>query len=121
MFFGNESTTCIFVSSSPTLKKVTGKYFMKKEPTELNFEKKINDLRILFGGKLRNAIVQFNGKSSSDDYFEPTVSASITKNPESGPHTIPTLALGYFLNVRFTPDTSADAPQLRPPECFLDR
>ncbi len=45
--------------------------------TELNFEKKINDLRILFGGRLRNAIVQFNGKSSSDDYFEPTVSASI--------------------------------------------
>ena len=39
LFFGKESTTGIFVSSSPTLNKVTGKYFIKKEPIELNFEK----------------------------------------------------------------------------------
>ena len=40
LFFGKESTTGIFVSSSTTLNKVTGKYFIKKEPIELNFEKK---------------------------------------------------------------------------------
>lgn len=39
MFFVKENTTCIFVSSSPTLNKVTGKYFIKTEPIELNFEK----------------------------------------------------------------------------------
>ena len=39
LFFGKESTTGIFVSSSPTLNKVTGKYFIKNEPIELNFEK----------------------------------------------------------------------------------
>ncbi len=39
LFFGKESTTGIFVSSSPTLNKVTGKYFIKKEPIKLNFEK----------------------------------------------------------------------------------
>lgn len=39
LFFGKESTTGIFVSSSPTLNNVTGKYFIKKEPIELNFEK----------------------------------------------------------------------------------
>ena len=39
LFFGKESTTGIFVSSSPTLNKVTGKYFIKKEPIELNFER----------------------------------------------------------------------------------
>lgn len=39
LFFGKESTNGIFVSSSPTLNKVTGKYFIKKEPIELNFEK----------------------------------------------------------------------------------
>ena len=39
LFFGKESTTGIFVSSSPTLNKVTGKYFIKTEPIELNFEK----------------------------------------------------------------------------------
>ena len=39
MFFGMESTTVIFVSSSPTLNKVSGKYFIEKVPIELNFEK----------------------------------------------------------------------------------
>ena len=39
MFFVKENTTCIFVSSSPTLNKVTGKYFIETEPIELNFEK----------------------------------------------------------------------------------
>jgi NAD(P)-dependent dehydrogenase (short-subunit alcohol dehydrogenase family) len=39
LFMGKESTNGIFVSSSPTLNKVTGKYFIKKEPVELNFEK----------------------------------------------------------------------------------
>ena len=39
LFFGKESTTGVFVSSSPTLNAVTGKYFLKKEPIELNFEK----------------------------------------------------------------------------------
>ena len=39
LFFGKESTTGIFVSSSPTLNKVTGKYFIKKEPIKLNVEK----------------------------------------------------------------------------------
>jgi NAD(P)-dependent dehydrogenase (short-subunit alcohol dehydrogenase family) len=39
LFMGKESTNGIFVSSSPSLNKVTGKYFIKKEPVELNFEK----------------------------------------------------------------------------------
>lgn len=39
LFFGKESTTGIFVSRSPTLNKVTGKYFIKKEPIKLNFGK----------------------------------------------------------------------------------
>jgi NAD(P)-dependent dehydrogenase (short-subunit alcohol dehydrogenase family) len=39
LFMGKESTNGIFVSSSPTLNKVTGKYFIKKEPIELNFGK----------------------------------------------------------------------------------
>ena len=39
LFFGKETTTGIFVSSSPMLNKVTGKYFIKQEPVELNFEK----------------------------------------------------------------------------------
>ena len=39
LFMGKESTNGIFVSSSPSLNKVTGKYFIKKEPVKLNFEK----------------------------------------------------------------------------------
>jgi NAD(P)-dependent dehydrogenase (short-subunit alcohol dehydrogenase family) len=39
LFMGKESTNGIFVSSSPTLNKVTGKYFIKKEPNDLNFGK----------------------------------------------------------------------------------
>ena len=39
MFFGKESTTGIFVSSSPKLNKVTGKYFIKQEPIALSFGK----------------------------------------------------------------------------------
>jgi NAD(P)-dependent dehydrogenase (short-subunit alcohol dehydrogenase family) len=39
LFMGKESTNGIFVSSSSILNKVSGKYFIKKEPIELNFEK----------------------------------------------------------------------------------
>lgn len=39
MFFGKENTTGIFVSSSPKLNKVTGKYFIKQEPISLSFGK----------------------------------------------------------------------------------
>ena len=39
LFFGKASTTGIFVSSSSTLNKITGKHFINKEPSDLNFEK----------------------------------------------------------------------------------
>ncbi len=39
LFMSKESTTGIFVCNSPDLKGVTGKYFEKRNPVELNFDK----------------------------------------------------------------------------------
>ena len=41
--------------------------------SEVKLKKKINELTLSFGGRLRNASVKFNQKSSDNIYFEPTV------------------------------------------------
>ena len=60
--------------------QVSNAYHFNHLFSDLKFEKKIKQLSLSFGGRIRNASVKFNSESSSNIYFEPTVSVFTKKN-----------------------------------------